>query len=177
MKKQFLAVSALALAVMSGSALAAPQDVQFVGAVTDSTCNIKPEVGGTTGNFVQMGTVTKGTEQQTGTAFTLKAVPGTGTTNACTLTGMTTASVSWVGNFDTDGLKAQSGAAHDAYAIITPVNAKASTPITSANTTSEFESNKLTAATPEGLQFTAKLKGGKQAGDYVSSAAFVVAYK
>ena len=173
MKKQFLAVSALALAVMSGSALAAPQEVQFVGAVTDSTCNIKPEVGGTTGNFVQMGTVAKDTEQQTGTLFTLKAVPGTG----CTLTGMSTASVSWVGNFDSVGLKAQSGTAQDAKAIIEPVNAKASTPITNTNTTSEFDSSKLTATNPEGLQFTAKLKGGATPGDYVSSAAFVVAYK
>ncbi|EAT8962729.1 fimbrial protein [Salmonella enterica] len=176
MKKQFLAVSALALAVMSGSALAAPQDVQFVGAVTDATCNIKPEVGGTTGNYVQMGTVAKGGVQQTGIPFTLKAVPGTGN-NACTLTGMSTASVSWVGNFDSDGLKAQSGAAYDAKAIIEPVNAKANAPITNANTTSEFDSNKLTATNPDGLQFTAKLKGGSQAGDYVSSAAFVVAYK
>lgn len=42
MKKNLLAVSALALAVMSGSALAASGDVQFLGVVTDTTCDVNP---------------------------------------------------------------------------------------------------------------------------------------
>ncbi|MBW5276010.1 fimbrial protein PefA [Citrobacter sp. On28M] len=175
MKKQFLAVSALALAVMSGSALAAPQDVQFVGTVTDVTCDIKPEVGGTTGNYVQLGNVTA---SQTGNAelFTLKADGGTGPGSCGTLVANKTATVSWIGGFNGEGLTAKTGTATDAVAIITTVNSTGQqVAMTSTKNEAEFNAANLTNGT--GLQYKAQLKGGTQLGDYISSAAFLVQYK
>lgn len=172
MKKQFLAVSALTLAVLSGSALAAPQDVQFVGVVTDVTCDIKPEVNGTTGNYVQLGSVSaNGTGADT--FFTLKA---DGSANNCgsAVVGKT-ATVSWIGDFNGEGLTATSGAAIDAVALITTVNAtgQSQVTVTSAGTEAAFDAANLTNA---GLQYKANLKGGTEVGDYISSAAFLVQY-
>lgn len=175
MKKQFLAVSALALAVMSGSALAAPQDVQFVGTVTDVTCDIKPEVGGTTGNYVQLGSVTAG---QAGSEelFTLKADAGAGPNSCGALVANKTATVSWLGGFDGTGLTAKTGTATDAHALITTVNASGQQVLmTSTTTEADFNAANLTNGT--GLQYKAQLKGGTQLGDYISSAAFLVTYK
>lgn len=177
MKKQFLAVSALALAVMSGSALAAPQDVQFVGTVTDVTCDIKPEVNGTTGNYVQLGSVTKKTgatnDSDKGAVIPFALKPAAGT--SCSLTGKNTVSVTWIGGFDGDGLTAQSGVAKDAKAVIKSTNAKQNATITNAKTTVDFDSSNLTGTS--GLEFSAQLHGGDTVGDYISSAAFLVQYK
>ena len=174
MKKQFLAVSALALAVMSGSALAAPQDVQFVGTVTDVTCDIKPEVNGTTGNYVQLGNVTKG---QTGsdTLFALKADAASKGCGAA-VAGKT-ATVSWIGDFNKDGLVAKSGAAFDALALISTTNAQGQNQVTLTNSGTEatFDAESLTDGT--GLKYKANLKGGQELGEYISSAAFLVQYK
>ncbi|EPB4371618.1 fimbrial protein PefA [Citrobacter freundii] len=174
MKKQFLAVSALALAVMSGSALAAPQDVQFVGTVTDVTCDIKPEVGGTTGNYVQLGNVTAG---QTGSEelFTLKA-DGASNNCATTVAGKT-ATVSWIGGFNGEGLTAKTGTATDAVAVITTVNATSQNQVVMNSTTTEAEFNAANLTNGTGLQYKAQLKGGTKLGDYISSAAFLVQYK
>lgn len=178
MKKQFLAVSALALAVMSGSALAAPQDVQFVGTVTDVTCDIKPEVNGTTGNFVQLGNVKKG---QTGavTLFALKADAGSSTDpNSCgSLVANKTATVSWIGGFNTEGLTPKTGTATDAVALISTVNASGQTQeVAMTSTTNEADFNAANLTNGTGLQYKAQLKGGQQVGEYISSAAFLVQY-
>ncbi|EMV1250442.1 fimbrial protein PefA [Salmonella enterica] len=176
MKKQFLAVSALALSVMSGAALAAPQDVQFVGVVTDMTCDVKPEVNGSTGNYVQLGSVAA---SKTGSeiAFTLKADPGTGADACGTAIANKTATVGWVGPFNAEGLTAKTGSATDAVALIKTVNSSATNQVTmtSNDTQAEFNAANLTNGT--GLKFTAALKGGTQKGDYISSAAFLVQYK
>ncbi|ELV6918006.1 fimbrial protein PefA [Salmonella enterica] len=175
MKKQFLAVSALALAVMSGSALAAPQDVQFVGTVTDVTCDIKPEVGGTTGNYVQLGNVTAG---QTGSEqlFTLKADAGTGANSCGSLVANKTATVSWIGGFNGEGLTAKTGTATDAVALISTVNASGQQ-VSMTNTATEADFNAANLTNGTGLQYKAQLKGGTKLGDYISSAAFLVTYK
>lgn len=176
MKKQFLAVSALTLAVLSGSALAAPQDVQFVGTVTDVTCDIKPEVNGTTGNYVQLGNVNKG---QTGAEmlFTLKADAGTGANSCGTAVAQKTATVSWIGGFNGEGLTAKTGTATDAVAIITTVNASGQNQVAMTSTTNEADFNAANLTNGTGLQYKAQLKGGQQLGDYMSSAAFLVQYK
>lgn len=176
MKKQFLAVSALALAVISGSALAAPQDVQFVGVVTDMTCDIKPEVNGTTGNYVQLGSVkasTTGSDIQ----FALKADAGTGANSCGTMAANKTATVSWIGSFDANGLTANSGAATDAVALIKTVNSSAAQQVTMTSGANEADFNAANLTNGTGLKFTAALKGGAQKGDYISSAAFLVQYK
>lgn len=172
MKKNLLTVSALALAVLSGSAMAA-NEVQFLGVVTDTTCDLVPEVSGAVKNMVQLGSVQKGA---TGTAidFTLKAdaaAPGCGTTD---LAGKV-ATIGWGGPFNATGLTAQSGAATDAITLIKTKNAQ-TTPvqaITSSTTNANFDAEKLTT---DGAQFTAQLQGGQVVGDYQSAAAYVVAY-
>ncbi|MEG0867320.1 MAG: fimbrial protein [Hafnia sp.] len=171
MKKNLLAVSALALAVMSGSALAANGEVQFLGVVTDTTCDLKPESGGSVNNLVQLGTVAKNTAG-TVVNFALKAdaaQPG-----CAGLTGKK-ATIGWAGPFSNTGLKAQSGLAADAWTKIDTVNAQ-TTPAQNINSThlsSDFDADLLTTA---GAQFTAQLNGGSDVGDYQSAAAFVVAY-
>ncbi|HII3146300.1 TPA: fimbrial protein PefA [Citrobacter braakii] len=170
MKKNLLAVSALALAVMSGSALAANGEVQFLGVVTDTTCDLKPEVGGTVNNLVQLGTVAKSTAG-TVVNFALKA--DAAQAGCAALTGKAT--IGWAGPFSNNGLKAQSGLATDAWTKIDTVNAD-TTPAQNINSThlsSLFDATKLTS---DGAKFTAQLNGGLIAGNYQSAAAFVVAY-
>ncbi|WP_336285297.1 fimbrial protein PefA [Citrobacter arsenatis] len=170
MKKNLLAVSALALAVMSGSAMAANGEVQFLGVVTDVTCDLIPETGGAVNNLVQLGTVAKNTA---GTAvdFTLKA---DGNQAGCQgLTGKAT--IGWAGPFSTTGLKAQSGLATDAWTKISTVNADTTAvqDITSSKLSTQFDATLLTS---DGAKFKAQLNGGAIVGDYQSAAAFVVAY-
>ncbi|MEG2398562.1 MAG: fimbrial protein [Citrobacter sp.] len=171
MKKNLLAVSALALAVMSGSALAANGEVQFLGVVTDTTCDLKPEAGGTVNNLVQLGTVAKNTAGPV-VNFALKA---DATQAGCAaLTGKAT--IGWSGPFSTTGLKAQSGVASDAWTKIDTVNADGAQVVQNINSThlsSDFKADLLTI---DGAKFTAQLNGGGTAGDYQSAAAFVVAY-
>ncbi|MGL5343284.1 MAG: fimbrial protein PefA [Plesiomonas sp.] len=170
MKTQSLVASALALAVISGSVLAAHGDVQFIGVVTDTTCDITVESAGAVKNIVQLGTAKKG-----GTGpivdFTLK------TDGSLSCTGLVgDAIVGWAGPFTTEGLAAQSGAAADAVAVIKTVNANtggAVQSITKALTSTTFDANILDT---DGAKFHAQLNGGMQVGDYHSAAAFVVAY-
>lgn len=171
MKKQFLAVSALALAVMSGSALAAPQDVQFVGTVTDVTCDIQASVNGSTNNYVQLGNAPLN-KTAPEVLFSLKPAAGT----SCSLTGKNTVSVTWIGGFDGEGLMAQSGAAHDAKALLVakPGNGANEVEIKKTLTQVDFAASELTSN--NGLQFGAKLKGGATPGEYISSAAFLMQY-
>lgn len=170
MKKNFLAVSALALVVMSGSALAANGEVQFSGVVTDTTCELKPEVNGSVNNLLQLGTAAKG---QVGPVvnFALKADAAQAGCNAM----VGTATITWTGPFSTTGLKAQSGVATDAWTKIETVNAKptAIQGINSGHLSSDFDATKLTT---DGAKFTAQLQGGNIVGDYQSAAGFVVAY-
>lgn len=170
MKKNLLAVSALALAVMSGSALAANGEVQFLGVVTDTTCDLKPETGGAVNNLVQLGTVAKSTAGNV-VNFALKADPAA--PGCAALTGKAT--IGWTGPFSVTGLKAQSGLATDAWTKIDTVNAQttAAQNINSTHLSSDFDAAKLTT---DGAQFTAQLNGGTIVGDYQSAAAFVVAY-
>ncbi|MFZ1871266.1 MAG: fimbrial protein [Chania sp.] len=170
---KLLAVSAFALAVTPYAAVAANGEVQFLGVVTDTTCDILPIVGGgTVNNLVQLGTV--GTNA-TGidVPFALKAdMNQSGCQN---LTAASTATIGWNGAFDINGLKAQSGVAADAWASIDTVNASI-TPvqgINSTNLSADFTGDVLTTT---GAMFKATLHGGAIAGDYRSVAAFVVAY-
>lgn len=172
MKKQLLAVSALALAVMSGSALAA-NEVQFLGVVTDSTCDLTPSVNGSVNVLVQLGSVKKGGTGST-VDFALKADPtvtGCGTND---LQGKV-ATIGWNGPFNGEGLKTQTGAATDAVALISSKNAQTTAvqAITQSHLSADFDASILTT---DGAQYTAALKGGTAVGDYQSAAAYVVAY-
>ncbi|MBC3378678.1 fimbrial protein [Serratia fonticola] len=173
MKKNLLVVSALAMAVLSGSAMAA-NEVQFLGVVSDTTCDITPVVNGSVKNLVQLGTVAKGI---TGNPvdFTLKADPNAPGCGTADLAGKV-ATIGWGGPLDTTGLKPQGGLATDAYVLLATKNATTTAvqSITSTHSNADFDAEKLTT---DGAQFTAALKGGQVVGDYSSAAAYVVAYK
>ncbi|HIF3101882.1 TPA: fimbrial protein [Salmonella enterica] len=172
MKNNLLAISTLALVVMSGSAMAA-SEVQFLGVVTDTTCDLTPSVNGSVNGLVQLGSVKKGVIGST-VDFVLKADPTATGCGASDLQGKV-ATISWNGPFSGEGLKPQSGTATDAVVLISSKNAQ-TTPVQSINQShisTDFDAEKLTT---EGAQYTAALKGGTKVGDYQSAAAYVVAY-
>lgn len=172
--KKLIIASAIAMSFMGtvNTASAANGDVQFIGSVSGTTCDLVPEVGGAVNKVVQLGTVTPSTA---GTAvdFTLK--PAAGTT--CTGIDSKTASIAWTGQFDGQGLTAQSGTATDAWVKLVAKNSKtADKPMVQGDVSAEFEGAKFNT-TGEGAKFSAQLNGGTIAGNYLSAAAFVVSYK
>lgn len=182
MKKHLLTVSALALAVMSGSALAANGgDVQFIGTVTDTTCDIVPEANGAVSNVVQLGNVATSTAaaaagdtSNQGTVVNFALKPKAGTT--CNPAGMTNASFAFAGPLEVTGLAPQSGAATDAMVKLSAVNATGGAhDINKTQSVSQVTLTDLNDAA-KGAQFSAQLIGGAQAGDYNSAVAYVVAY-
>lgn len=64
MKKVFIA-SAIAMSMAAGSAMASQQaDIQFLGVVTETTCDITSSVDGNVTDVVQLGTIAKGAQGQ-----------------------------------------------------------------------------------------------------------------
>lgn len=167
--KKLLTISAIALAVMSGSAMAA-KDVSFVGTVTDVTCDLNPTVNGATQNLISLGTVAKGATG-TGVDFSLKA--DTASTACANLPGKT--SIVFTGPMTAAGLAATSGAATDAIVVLKAKNDTANNvaPITQMDNTRVFDSTKIGT---DGAQYTAALKGGAVAGDFHSTVSYMVAY-
>lgn len=174
MNKSIIA-SILALGLVSGMAHAAGQtgEVEFIGVVTQNTCDIVPEVEGSYSKVVQLGTVAPGV---TGDykPFALKAKDPT--QQGCIDFNGKTAKVSWASaGFNADGLGNISGTATDAIVKLETVNAKNNAPITSANNLGvEFNGSDLTGG--DGFKFKAALKGGAKIGDFRSAAAFTVSY-
>ncbi|ECC9924305.1 fimbrial protein PefA [Salmonella enterica subsp. enterica] len=173
MKKNLLAVSALALAVMSGSALAASGDVQFIGVVTDTTCDVNPGVNGSVSNLVQLGTAETG---NTGPLVNFSLKPDMTQSGCQGLTNTNAVTIGWAGPFDANGLTAQSGTATDAWTEIKHTNATVLTTITASSLSSVMTGDVFIANGGQGATFTAQLNGGATAGDYQSAAAYVVAY-
>ncbi|EAA2948312.1 fimbrial protein PefA [Salmonella enterica] len=181
MKKNLLAVSALALAVMSGSALAAPNggDIQFIGTVTDTTCDIVPEANGAVNSVVQLGNVAtsttaagSGSDQGAVVNFALKPKAG----STCNPANMTNAAFAFSGPLEVTGLAPQSGSATDAMVKLRAVNATGGAhDINKTTSVSEVTLTDLNDPA-KGAQFSAQLIGGAQAGDYRSAVAYVVSY-
>lgn len=178
--KKLLKVSTLTLAVLSGSAFAAPNsgDVQFIGAVVDTTCDIVPLADtGAVSSVVQLGNVTTstkaaGSNQSPVVNFSLK--PKAGTT--CNPVAMSNASFAFSGPLEASGLVPQSGTATDAIVKLRAVNAVGGAhDIDKTRTTSDVTLTDLNDPA-KGAQFTAQLIGGTQAGDYRSALAYVVSY-
>lgn len=168
MKKVIIA-SIVALGM--SNAFAANGEVQFIGAVTATTCDLTPEVNGSVNNMIQLGTASTGATA-TAVNFTLKADNSTGCTG---LDASKTASIAWGGPFNAQGLENQSGAASDSWVELTAVNSKTANEImTASKTVADFAGDKINT---DGAQFKAILNGGSVAGDFKSAAAFVVAYK
>ncbi|EGB2808526.1 fimbrial protein PefA [Salmonella enterica] len=173
MKKNLLAVSALALAVMSGSALAASGDVQFLGVVTDTTCDVNPGVNGAVNSVVQLGTAPTNDK---GSIVNFSLKPDMSQTGCQNLAAGNTVTIGWTGPFDGNGLKAQSGAADDAWTEIKTTNATVDKTINTTNLSADIAGDQFIANNGQGMTFSAQLNGVTKAGDYKSAAAYVVAY-
>lgn len=175
MKKNLLAISALALVVMSSSAMAASNEVTFLGAVTNTTCDLTTTVGGVAqpNGVVQLGTVAPNAEGKT-VAFALKAANPADPACAA-LTSTDTATVSWASSsLGATGFGITSGAAADSLVLVNSLNAKTPGAINANTSIVDFAADKVLT---DGLQFDAKLKGGATIGDFKSVASFAVAYK
>ncbi|MBC6504654.1 fimbrial protein PefA [Citrobacter freundii] len=174
MKKQLLALSALTLALMYGSAMAAHGDVQFTGVVTNTTCDVNPGVGGAVNNLVQLGTAAPGGQ---GSIVNFSLKPDMTQAGCTGLTGANTVTITWNGPFDANGLTAQSGAATDAWTEITHTNATGTAvTIDATSLSSSISGDEFIANGGDGATFTAQLNAGNNPGDYVSAAAYIVAY-
>ncbi|HAG4415422.1 TPA: fimbrial protein [Salmonella enterica] len=181
MKKSILA-TVVALGLVSGMAHAA-DEVQFVGSVTSTTCEIIPSVNGVNNGaaqeVIQLGAV-KVNGQGDAVDFVFK--PSAATDNAASCDAMLDTGVvtmTWTGNyFNGNGLGIATGAAKDARVEIKPVNAKADngTAILASATSNEFDPAKLKTG-GEGLKYTAQLFGGATPGDFQTAAKFNFSYK
>lgn len=172
--KKLAIISAITMAIASGSAMAAQQgDVQFFGNVSAKTCDIAPEVDGSVNNLVKLGTVNKGVDGDV-IEFSLKAVDPAG--QDCASLGTTNmATVSWAGPLNTTGLANQGGLASDAVVLFKAVNSDTqNTPITSGANSTSFVENLVNTV---GYKFSAQLRGGQQLGDFKSAAAYAVTYQ
>ena len=172
MKLVFIA-SSIAMSMAAGTAMASHGDIQFFGNVSETTCDLVPEVEGNVNNLVQLGTVTK---QQTGKEVSVKFKAKKPSDASCTaLTAQKTASFAWSGNLTADGIGAQSGLASDAYVILTPVDAKYNDvePIKASNTSTDFSAYKVTGA---GIEYKAKLQGKDKVCDFKTATAYAVTY-
>lgn len=173
MKK--LAIATLVMGAMaSGAALANTGEVQFIGAVTDTTCNISPEVGGALKNTIELGTML--TTDTAGTEVAFKLVPDT---KECL--DKTSASVGWQSaGFNSMGLTNMKGDATGASIKLVAVNSKvANTAITGNQQNIEFGDG---ATAIGAFEFKAQMSRtdaavAPTAGTVISSASYAVAYK
>lgn len=181
MKKSILA-SVIALGMVSGLAQAAGNEVQFVGSVVATTCDLEASGTGSDAglvkNIIALGQAKKGTEGKEVT-FAFKPVnDAANKTNCQGLDPNSTVVITWNSNaFDgQNGLTALSGAASDAFVKVLPLNAKTGNdvPMLTSGSSQEFEAAKLTS---DGLQYKAQLVGGQQAGDFQTASKFTVYYK
>ncbi|MDQ4429064.1 fimbrial protein PefA [Yokenella regensburgei] len=179
MKHNIMLISSLALAVMSGSAMADINGgtVQFTGVVSNTTCDIGIVSNGSSTGVIDLGTA--GTTEDKKTAATVNFILQP--TNACVIIPDTTggaagtqANVSFTGNFDSMGLKPTSGSATDARVLLTATNSiTPNSKISKSNNTVPFQLAELN----KGASFNAVLQAGMVPGDYHSSLVYAVTYK
>ncbi|EDR9398808.1 hypothetical protein CC662_24200 [Salmonella enterica subsp. enterica] len=193
MKKVTLTMSVLSLALLAGSASAQTNDtnlqannIRFLGAVSDTTCNLVPWVDGSVVNVVNVGVAPTNSTADL-VHFSLKADVNSATcSNIVDNTGTTpsykAASIAFMGALDSQGLANQSGSATDAYVEIIATNSdKTSNPIVQGDVVRKIAGDKLVnqdgSPAAEGATFTAQLHGGAQAGDYQSAISYQVSYQ
>lgn len=172
--KNSIIASIVALGITGGAAHAADSTVIFQGAVSATTCDLTPSVGGAylPDSTISLGTVAPNTEGQA-VEFALKA--SNPQDAACQgLGAQQTATVSWASaKFNATGLSVD-GSASDATVLLNSVNAKTPAAITLSQNSADFTADKVVN---DGLKFSAKTKGGAQPGTFTTAASFAVAYK
>ncbi|EFC1586557.1 fimbrial protein [Escherichia coli] len=164
--------SLIALAFATATVNAAQQsEVHFFGNVTSVTCDVAVNNGGSMKDVIQLGTVAQNTESTTPVEFSFKPV------NPASCTGLNgkTATITWYGDFDANGLKNSTGKATDAVVKLTATNAQnnAAAQVTASNTSIAFDADKVNT---DGFKFQATLKGGATSGDYQGIAVYAVTY-
>ncbi|MEG0210546.1 fimbrial protein [Hafnia sp.] len=173
MKK--LAIATLVMGIMaSGTALANTGSVQFIGSVSDTTCNISPEINGVQTNTIELKNMLS--TDVNGVEVAFKLVPDT---KACL--DKTSAVVGWQSSgFNSMGLVNMKGSATGASIKLVAVNAKAAnTPITGNMQNIEFGNGTDAIGA---FEFKAQMSRtdaavAPTAGSVISSAAYAVAYK
>lgn len=182
MKHNIMIISPLALALMSGSAMAGINggEVQFSGAVSNTTCDISLVAKGADSIVIDLGTAAINGKLTTPVNFVLQpstpcSIAGAGSgVGAGAGAAQTQASISFSGPFDAAGLKPTSGAATDARVKLTAINSTvANTAITQSNNSAAFTLADLN----KGATFSAALMGGATSGDYHSGVVYAVTYK
>ncbi|EFD5296533.1 fimbrial protein [Escherichia coli] len=172
MKKVFIA-SAIAMSMAAGSAMASQQgEIQFLGVVTDTTCDITSSVDGNVTNVVQLGSITKGAQGQE-KDIVLKAKDAA----ACTSINGKTATIKFVGDLVDNGLNNTNGSAQKATVTLKTVNGKgtAEQVVKKGSNSVTFDADK---ATGDGYKFKAQLVSDSTgtAGTFESALAYAVTY-
>ncbi|WFZ17189.1 fimbrial protein (plasmid) [Escherichia marmotae] len=176
--KKLMIASAIAMTMAAGSAMATEMgsqqnQIQFLGAVTEVTCDIDAVIDGAVNNVVQLGTVKKGEEGQVKN-IVLKAKAGT----SCDGLDSKTATIAFRGSLGAEGLENANGTA--AGATVALIAKNSNTPdqnITKEQSNVEFQADKVNT---EGYKLTAQLKSDKttgSAGTFESALAYAVTYQ
>ncbi len=182
MKKSILA-SVIALGMVSGLAQAAGNEVQFVGSVVATTCDLEASGTGSDAglvkNIIELGQTEINTPGKEVT-FAFKPVNNAQNQQNCEqLAGSNSKVVlTWNSNaFDgQNGLGAISGAASDAFVRVQALNADTNNNVVmlTSGDSQEFAAAKLAS---DGLQYKAQLVGKTQPGDFQTASKFTVHYK
>ncbi|MED0168984.1 hypothetical protein RCU48_08330 [Escherichia marmotae] len=177
--KKLMIASAIAMTMAAGSAMAATDmgsqqnEIRFLGAVTEVTCDIDAVVDGAVNNVVQLGTVKKGEEGQVKN-IVLKAKAGT----TCESLDSKTATITFNGPLGDEGLDNAKGTAKGATVALIAKNGKTQNQsITKELTKIDFDANKVNN---EGYQLTAQLKSDEttgSAGTFESALGYAVTYQ
>ncbi|EMD6874493.1 fimbrial protein [Escherichia coli] len=174
--KKLMVASAVAMAMVAGSAMASDnqQDqIQFLGVVTETTCDITSNVDGAVNNVVQLGTVKKGENGELKN-IVLKAKEGTN----CSGLDTKKAIISFQGPLGDSGLENINGSAKNA--TVTLIAKNSSTPdqeVKKGHSNIEFPADLVNS---DGYQFQAQLKSdaiGVTAGTFESALAYAVTYQ
>ncbi|EES0777514.1 fimbrial protein [Escherichia coli] len=173
--KKLILTSVVAMAMSAGVAQANTGDLQFIGSVSDVTCDIVVENEGVVTNVIQLGT-TKPGEKADAVEFALKAAdPAT-----CTLGTTQNAEVAWASpTINSLGLGNGGGTAGGTDMTLTATSADGgSKPIKKG---SNFATFKAADVNGDGFKFEAQLdaatSGAATVGTFTAAAAFAVAYK
>lgn len=183
MKKSILA-SVIALGMVSGLAQAAGNEVQFVGSVVATTCDLEASGTGSDAglvkNIIELGQTKINTSGKEVT-FAFKPVNNAQNQQNCEQLAAGPNSkvvLTWNSNaFDgQNGLGAISGAASDAFVKVQALNADTNNNVVmlTSGASQEFAAAKLAS---DGLQYKAQLVGKTTPGDFQTASKFTVYYK
>ncbi|EGJ8836519.1 fimbrial protein [Escherichia coli] len=181
MNKNIIA-SIVALGMVSGAAQATEHDVTFNGSVTAVTCDLEVTGEGSHSglpNMVDLGQAELGSR---GKLVNFAFKPSQTNNNQQTCDNMEdtgTATLTWYGtSFDGTGLGKTAGTAEGAYVELMATNATADNnqPITASGTSHDFSPSELKTG-GDGLQYSAQLVSGSEAGDFEAVARYAFSYK